>query len=115
MDTSLPIQAIASDVFVAPQLEAPAMAVAARMGFKSVVCNRPDFEGGADQPTSDQVGLAAKEAGLHFAYLPVSGAFQTPEQVSEMGRLLAELPRPLLMYCRSGARSAHLFRQAQAL
>jgi sulfide:quinone oxidoreductase len=30
-----------------------------------------------------------------------------------MARLLAELPRPLLMFCRSGARSARLFQLAQ--
>jgi len=114
MDASLPIQAIAPDVFVAPQLDADSMTSAARMGFKSIVCNRPDFEGGPDQPTSADVGRAAKAAGLHFTYLPVSGAYQTPEQISEMGRLLNVLPKPLLMYCRSGARSANLFRQALA-
>jgi uncharacterized protein (TIGR01244 family) len=112
MDTSLPIQAIAADVFVAPQLEADAMTVAARMGFKSVVCNRPDFEGGPDQPTSERVGQAAEAAGLQFAYLPVSGAFQSPEQIAAMAKLLENLPRPVLMYCRSGARSANLYRQA---
>jgi len=112
MDASLPIQAIAADVFVAPQLEADAMPIAARMGFKSVVCNRPDNEGGSDQPSSERMSQSAAAAGLQFAYLPVSGAFQTPEQVAAMAKLLQELPRPLLMYCRSGARSANLYRQA---
>ena len=37
MNSSLPAQAIAADVCVAPQLNAEAMAEAARLGFKSVV------------------------------------------------------------------------------
>ncbi len=49
MNSSLPAQAIAADVCVAPQLNAEAMAEAARLGFKSVVNNRPDFEGGPHQ------------------------------------------------------------------
>ena len=32
-----------------------------------------------------------------------------------MARLLAELPRPLLAFCRSGARSTRLFMAAQSL
>lgn len=110
---SFPIQAIDDGVFVAAQLTPEAMALAAQMGLKSVVCNRPDLEGGPDQPASADMARAAEAAGLQFAYLPVLGAFQTPEQVQAMRELLAELPRPLLMYCRSGARSANLYSQAR--
>jgi uncharacterized protein (TIGR01244 family) len=85
------------------------MAEAARAGFRSVVNNRPDFEGGPDQPTNAQIEAAARAAGLEYRYLPVSGAYQSPEDAAAMVRLLAELPRPLLMFCRSGARSARLY------
>jgi hypothetical protein len=34
--------------------------------------------------------------------------------MNSMAELLAELPRPLLMFCRSGARSARLFQAASA-
>jgi uncharacterized protein (TIGR01244 family) len=85
------------------------MAEAARAGFRSVVNNRPDFEGGLDQPTNAQIEAAARAAGLEYRYLPVSGAYQSPEDAAAMVRLLAELPRPLLMFCRSGARSARLY------
>ena len=33
-------------------------------GFKSVINNRPDMEGGAEQPTSAQIEEAARVAGL---------------------------------------------------
>jgi uncharacterized protein (TIGR01244 family) len=105
----LPIQAIAPDVCVAPQLTPQAMASAAQAGFKSVVNNRPDFEGGPDQPTSEAIASAAAAAGLQYRYLPVNGGYQSPEEVAAMAQLLKELPRPLLMFCRSGARSNRLY------
>ena len=109
MNANLPVQAIAADVCVAPQLTPEAMVEAVRLGFKSVVNNRPDFEGGPDQPTSAAVAAAAQAAGLQYRHLPVAGGYQSPEEAAEMARLLQELPRPLLMFCRSGARSARLY------
>ena len=113
--TSLPLRAVASDFFVAPQLGPEAMAEAARLGFRSVVNNRPDFEHGPDQPTNAAIAAAASVAGLEYRFLPVGGGAQSPEQIAAFARLLAELPRPLLVFCRSGARSTKLFMQAQAL
>ena len=113
MSVNLPVQPIAADVCVAPQLTPQAMAEAARLGFKSVVNNRPDFEGGPDQPTSAAVAAAAAAAGLEYRYLPVAGGYQSPEEAAAMARLLQELPRPMLMFCRSGARSARLYGLAQ--
>jgi uncharacterized protein (TIGR01244 family) len=114
MQTALPLRQIADTVCVAPQLSPEAMAEVARLGFKSVVNNRPDFEHGPDQPTSAEIEAAARAAGLEYRHLPVDGGFQTPEQIAAMAELLAQLPRPLLMFCRSGARSTRLFMQAQA-
>jgi uncharacterized protein (TIGR01244 family) len=112
MSTSLPLSAIAADVCVAPQLTPEAMAEAGRVGFRSVVNNRPDFEHGPDQPASAEIAAAAAAAGLAYRHLPVAGGYQSPEQVAAMAALLQELPRPLLMFCRSGARSARLFQLA---
>lgn len=111
--TTLPIQAVAADVCVAPQLTPEAMAEAARVGFRSVVNNRPDFEHGPDQPTNASIEAAARLAGLEYRFLPVQGTYQSPEQAAELARLLAELPHPVLLFCRSGARSARLFMLAQ--
>jgi uncharacterized protein (TIGR01244 family) len=112
MNTQLPFQAIAADVCVAPQLTPEAMAEAARLGFKSVVNNRPDFEEGPTQPTSAQIEAAARAAGLQYRYLPVSPAYQSPQDAAAMARLLQELPRPMLMFCRSGGRSGRLYQLA---
>lgn len=40
-------------------------------GFKSVINNRPDMEGGPEQPTSAQIEEAARVAGLDYVYQPV--------------------------------------------
>lgn len=107
--SSLPIRAIADEVSVAPQLSAADMAAVARAGFRSVVNNRPDFEAGADQPTTAEIAAAAAAAGLAYRFLPVSGGYQSPAEIAAMAVLLDELPRPLLMFCRSGARSTKLY------
>lgn len=109
MQTQLPLQAIAPDVYVAPQMAPESMAELARLGFKAVINNRPDFEGGPEQPTSAAVEAAAVAAGLQYRHQPVQGAYQSPEEIAAFGTLLAELPRPLLAFCRSGARSTKLY------
>lgn len=114
MQTSLPLRQIADTVCVAPQLTPDAMAEVARLGFKSVVNNRPDFEHGPDQPSSAAMEAAAVAAGLVYRHLPVDGGWQSPEQIAAFAQLLAELPQPMLAFCRSGARSARLFQQAIA-
>ena len=113
--SSLPLRQLTPDIFVAPQLTPDSMAEAARAGFKSVVNNRPDFEHGPDQPPNTAIEAAALAAGLQYRHLPVNGGFQTPEEIERMAQLLAELPRPLLAFCRSGARSTRLIASAQGL
>lgn len=104
------VQQLSADVCVAGQLDPAAMAWAAQAGFKSVINNRPDFEGGPDQPTHSQMQEAAAAAGLAYAYLPVAPAVQTPAEIARFAELLQTLPKPVLAFCRSGARSTRLYR-----
>src|SRR5688572_1932497 len=105
----LPVSRLNEEIAVAPQLGPAAMAAAAAAGFRSVINNRPDFEGGPEQPTSAAVEAAARAAGLEYVYLPVASAFQTPEQAQAMAELMRRLPKPVLAFCRSGARSTRLY------
>ncbi|XHS77307.1 TIGR01244 family sulfur transferase [Burkholderiaceae bacterium UC74_6] len=109
------VQQIAPDFCVAPQLEAGAMQALADAGFKSVINNRPDMEGGPDQPRSADVEAAARAAGLEYRHLPVNGAYQSPEEIEAMRVLVESLPKPILAFCRSGARSTKLYMQATAV
>ena len=106
------VQQLSVDVCVAGQLDPAAMAWAAQAGFKSVINNRPDFEGGPAQPTSAAIEAAAREAGLAYAFLPVSPAIQTPQEVARFAQLMAEMPKPILAFCRSGTRSGKLYHAA---
>jgi uncharacterized protein (TIGR01244 family) len=115
MSDLLPFRPVADDVCVAPQLRPEAMAEVARAGFRSVINNRPDFEEGAHQPTNASIEAAAHAAGLEYRFLPVNGAYQSPEEIAAFAKLLNELPRPILAFCRSGARSTRLFVAASSL
>lgn len=110
--TALAVQALSPDVCASAQLMPEAMAQAAGQGFRSVINNRPDFEGGPDQPTSAAIEAAAVAAGLAYAHLPVAPGYQSPEEIARFAELLATMPRPILAFCRSGARSGRLFAAA---
>ena len=112
MLSSFGLRQIAPDVYVAPQIPPEAMSELAKAGIKSIMNNRPDFEGGAEQPTHAVLLAEAQKAQLKYAYLPVLGSHQTPEQIAQCAEMLRSLPKPLLMFCRSGARSANLYMQA---
>ncbi len=109
---SISVQPLSPDLSVAPQLGPEAMAPVAQAGFKSVINNRPDFEGGPDQPTNASIEAAAKAAGLVYAFLPVAPNYQSPEEVARFAELMAALPKPVLAFCRTGTRSGKLFRAA---
>lgn len=100
---------------VAPQLTAEDMSAVAAAGFKSVIINRPDFEGGPDQPSAAQVIAAAQVAGLVAEYQPVVSGAITQDDVLAFSELVKTMPKPILAFCRSGGRSTQLFQAASAL
>jgi uncharacterized protein (TIGR01244 family) len=113
--TSLTINRLSPEIGTSPQLAAADMPSVAAAGFRSIVNNRPDHEGGPTQPTSAEIEAAARAAGLAYAYLPVQSATQSAEEAAALGQLLKNLPTPTLLFCRSGSRSARLFRSSQGL
>jgi len=109
---TLSVQRLTADIAVAAQLAPEAMAEAAAAGFRSVINNRPDFEGGPTQPTSASIEAAARAAGLEYAWLPVAPNFQTADEIARFAALLDSMPRPTLAFCRSGTRSGKLVQAA---
>ena len=101
------IRQITEDYFVAPQIAAQDIAAIKEAGFRSVISNRPDAEDGA--VPHDEVERAARAAGLEFRYIPVVSGQLTQENVEEQARALEEMPKPVLAYCRSGARCTNLY------
>jgi len=98
---------------VSPQLAPKDMVTVAQAGYRSVLINRPDGEGGADQPLSADVMQAARQAGLAVAYQPVVSGAMTDADVLRFTQLLTQLPAPVLAYCRSGTRCTHLYQASQ--
>lgn len=80
-------------------------------GFKSIICNRPDGES-ADQTPFALIEHAAAEAGVPIRNIPVISGGLTMDDVAAMQLAIAELPKPIFAYCRSGARSGNLYNLA---
>ncbi len=80
------------------------------LGFKSIVCNRPDHEV-PDQPLFSDIAERAKELGIEVRHIPVGPTGVTADAVREMVDALDEFQRPMLGYCRSGARSTAIYQQ----
>lgn len=102
------------DFAVAPQLAADDMAAVAAAGFRSVINNRPDGEGGPSQPSNAEIEQAARALGLEYRYQPVNGAAILPQDVQTFAELVETLPGPVLAFCRTGTRCGNLFRLASA-
>ena len=106
------IKRIDASFSVTGQIEQSDLHSLAALGFASVICNRPDHEGGPEQPGHASIQQAAHALGLSFAYLPVPSTGATPEQAQQLLHLLNELPTPVLAYCRTGNRSSKLYEAA---
>ena len=84
------------------------------LGFKSIVCHRPDGES-PDQTPFSVIEARARELGLDIAHVPVGPMGVTEEAVAGMVDALDEFPRPMLGYCRSGARSTATYQKSHHL
>jgi sulfide:quinone oxidoreductase len=103
---------LTNDLAVAPQIGVGDIAAIKAQGFRSLICNRPDGEA-ADQTAFAEIEAAARSAGLEVRYLPVIPGKFTSAEAAAFGAMIAELPKPVLAYCRSGSRSALLWDAAQ--
>lgn len=116
MDQPAPLsnEAVDAKLSICPQLQPEDMRRAAAAGFRSIINNRPDFESAASQPTSAELEAAAREAGLEYRHLPVPPSNHSEPDARKMCALVEELPLPILAFCRTGRRSAALYRMGQA-
>src|SRR5690606_6707503 len=89
---STPITPLSDTLAVAPQLGPEDMAALKAAGYRSVIINRPDYEGGESQPTSADVIKAGEQLGLTVVYQPVVSGAMTPEDVRTFREHLDTLP-----------------------
>lgn len=98
---------------VAGQISIEDLTEIAAAGYKSIICNRPDYEGGKAQPTSEELETVAKSLDITFVYLPVRLGAISAERVEAFQELMVELPKPILAYCGSGRRATALHEMTQ--
>lgn len=108
----MPFKQISPVFSVSGQLTLDDVRVAAAQGFKAIICNRPDGEE-QGQPEAALVKAAAEAEGLAFAYIPVTPSGVTPADAVLMSDKLEDFPKPILAYCRSGARSSKIWEMSK--
>lgn len=106
------ITEIAPGYSVAPQIAPADVAGIAALGFRSIMCNRPDGES-ADQTPVAAIRAEAERLGLGFAFVPVVSGRIDAANVADFRAAFAALPGPVLAYCRSGARCQNLWMLAE--
>ena len=106
-------QMLTNKVSVAGQMNAAKFSQLMRQGFKSVIVNRPDQEIGNAVKVSELRNIA-ENSQVSVIYQPVSSGKISQTDILEFAKYYNELPKPILMICRSGARSSALFHQAKS-
>ena len=104
---------ITDQLSVSPQISVEDVKALAELGFKAIICNRPDGEG-SDQPTYAEISRAAEAAGIAIRHIPIGTGSVTQDHIFAFGRALGEMPGPALAYCRTGTRSVTLWSLMQA-
>ena len=87
----MPITPVSPDYSASPQIRREDVAEIAAMGFRSIMCNRPDGEA-ADQPPAAEIRAEAERQGLAFAHVPVVSGAITADDVADFEAALAALP-----------------------
>ncbi|MCG3170895.1 MAG: Beta-lactamase hydrolase-like protein [Pseudomonadales bacterium] len=107
------VRRLTDAIAVAPQISVDDVAQAVRLGFRTLINNRPDGEDPA-QPSAREIEAAARAAGLEYHHLPVVSGALGPRDAHAFAALLARSPAPVLAFCRSGTRSTMLWALTQA-
>ncbi len=102
------IRQLTSSLSVAGQIAETDLPMIASQGFRAIVNNRPDDEA-PGQPAAAALARAAERLGLAYRHVPARSGQLTDADVAAFARALAELPGPVLAFCRSGTRSTTLW------
>ncbi|MFK7159482.1 TIGR01244 family sulfur transferase [Marinospirillum sp. MEB164] len=103
---------IEADLATTGQLTPEDLRQLVAQGFQTFIFNRPDQEE-ADQPETQALQETAEALGATWIHQPVVSGQVTDEQGAEFGRLYAAAPKPVLAFCRTGARCGTLWALSQ--
>ena len=105
-------RALDPDFAISGQISVDDIPELAKAGFKTIVCARPDDED-PNQTRFATIEAAARKEGLRAIHIPVSGGLGEG-QLIRIEEAVKTLPKPMLGYCRSGARAGSLFNAARS-
>ncbi|WP_297108304.1 sulfur transferase domain-containing protein [uncultured Devosia sp.] len=100
------VRKIDNNFAVTGQITPEQVKAVSEAGYKSIVCARPDNEE-FGQPSFDEVARAAELEGIQIVHIPVSGGLGEG-QIIRFHDAWEQMPKPMLGYCRSGARAGSL-------
>ena len=106
------LQALSENLTVSGQLDNKTFQLLLKQGFKSVIVNRPDQEMGNNVSVS-QLRNIAEQSHVSVIYQPIDNGKITQTDIIEFSKYYNELPKPILMICKSGQRSSELFNEAR--
>ena len=107
------IRKIDENISVAPQIALEDIADIAKLGFKTLVANRPDREE-PGQPSMADIEAEAKANGLNWVYMPVESGNITDEDVDNFAPMIRDAEKPVFAFCRSGTRCTILWALSSA-
>jgi len=104
---------LAPEVYVSAQLFEHDIRLAAKQDVRSIMNNRPDGEA-LGQPLSADLARIAEELGMTYLHLPFDSRSITDQTIEDFAKARDELERPLLIFCRSGARSTQMWQLVES-
>ncbi|WP_289000069.1 sulfur transferase domain-containing protein [uncultured Psychrobacter sp.] len=99
------------DITIYKQIHPSQCIKLAELGYRSVLNIRPDAEVGS-QPNSDEFADATEQANLSYQHLPFDDERLSMLTVEQFAALYHALPKPILMFCGTGARAKLLYQSA---
>lgn len=97
---------------VAGQISPEDVADIAKLGFKSIVCHRPDGESD-DQTSFAAIADAARAFDIETWYQPVRAGRVSLDDAQHFGEIVDDAAKPVFAYCRSGKRCTELWHLLQ--
>ena len=104
----LQIKPLSDQFSVSPQILLDDLPAIAKLGFKSVINNRPDGEE-SDQPGNNQFKEKCLEIGLEYQYIPVISNQISKKNILDMSDYMGKMTKPIFAFCRTGTRSCSLW------
>ncbi|OEY67643.1 TIGR01244 family sulfur transferase [Marinobacter sp. X15-166B] len=104
---------IDEDISVSPQLTLGDIVEAAKLGFRTVIANRPDGEEFGQLSMAD-LQAATHANGMEWVYLPVDSGNITDTNIDDFTAIYEQAEKPVLAFCRSGTRCCVLWALSRA-